>query len=74
MVQVGRGLVGQHELGVRDQRPRHGHPLLLSARYLVGIFVFLLHHPHGLQEGGNPLFPLLRGTFCTIRSGYSMFS
>src|SRR5690606_7617010 len=35
-VQVGRGLVGQHDPGLRRQRPGHGHPLLLAAGEPIG--------------------------------------
>ena len=37
-VERARGLVGQHQLRVRDERARHGGALLLSAGDLVGVF------------------------------------
>ena len=59
MVQIGGGFVRQDELGVGHQRPGHGHPLLLSAGDLVGIFVLLIRHAHGLQQGGHPVAAVL---------------
>ena len=45
-VEVGGGLVGQHDRRVRDQRARHRHPLALAARQLVGAVVRELAQAH----------------------------
>ena len=57
-VEVAGGLVGQDQVGLGDQRPGHGHPLLLPTGQLAGT---VLHPPgqtHLGQRGHGPLLAL----------------
>ena len=48
-VERGGNFVEQHDVGRHGQRPRDCHPLLLPARQLVGIGVYLFFQPHLAQ-------------------------
>ena len=50
VVEVGGGLVGQHERRVLDEGPGDGHPLLLSSRHLIGTMVTPLVQTDLLQQ------------------------
>ena len=54
-IQVGKGLVQQQDLGLLDQGPGNGHPLLLTAGELTGLAVEQLCD---LQHLGDILQPL----------------
>ena len=53
------GFIGQQQAGLVDDRPGHGHPLLLAARELVGLVVEPLGQTNPLQGCDRPLAPLL---------------
>jgi hypothetical protein len=57
-IQVARGLVGQDDGRVVDQCPGDGHPLLLSARQLVGPVMHPLAQSHRF-EGSDRAFVAL---------------
>ena len=59
-VEVGGGLVQQKDFGLHGQGAGDGHPLLLSARHLAGVFVGLFAQAHRLQQGHAPRRGLLR--------------
>src|SRR3990172_8236703 len=61
VVQVGGGLIRQHQLRVCDQRPGHSHPLLLPSGNLIGVFVFLVDHTDRFEESRHSLVPFPRG-------------
>ena len=52
-VQVARGLVGQNQLRLGDNGPRHSHELLLSARKLAGVEVFLADDVEPVERVGH---------------------
>ena len=52
-VQVGKGLVQQHELRARRQGTGQGHALLLAAREFVGVAVLAAFQAHQLQHFGH---------------------
>ena len=57
-IKIPRGLVGQDDPGVHDQRTGHGDPLLLSPGQLAGPMGHALRQPQFLKEsGGLPLCP-----------------
>lgn len=55
MVQVGRRLVSEHQLGIGHQRPRYRHPLLLPAGKLIGPLVRLVLHADRIKQGQDAL-------------------
>ncbi len=57
-VEVARGLVGEDELRLADQRAGDGHPLLLPAREAVRGVVQPVAEPHPLERLGRPAPPL----------------
>ena len=60
-VEVGGGLVGEHERRVGDQRPGHGHALPLAAGELAGAVAGVVGEPHRLEERVHPPSPLRGG-------------
>ncbi len=54
-VQVAGGLVGQDELGLGDQRPGHGDPLLLAAGELTGLVLGAVAEIDLVERGQRPL-------------------
>ena len=54
-VQVGEGLIEQHQLGARRERPCQGYALLLPARKFVGIAPLAARHSNQCQHLGNAL-------------------
>ena len=54
-IQVARGLVGEDDGGVVDQRPRDSHPLLLTAGKLVWTAVQPMRQTHRFQYFLSPL-------------------
>ena len=46
IVQVGRGFIGQHQLGLGHQGAGNGHALFLSAGELLGELVALVGNAH----------------------------
>src|SRR5262249_47677329 len=59
-VEIGRGLVGEHELGLFHQRPSDGYPLLLAAAQLVGAVLALIDQADGFEHRQSALAPLGR--------------
>ena len=49
-IEVARGLVGQHQGRLVDQRPGNGHALLLSAGHLRGFVVAAIGQPETIQK------------------------
>ncbi len=60
-VEVARGLVGQQQHGLVDERAGDGHPLLLAARELQRVGVHLVVQADRLQSGERAPLLLLRG-------------
>jgi hypothetical protein len=52
-VERSRGLVGEHDVGARDQRPRHRHPLALTARQLARAAALEPPEPEALEPRGR---------------------
>jgi hypothetical protein len=59
-VQVARRLVRQQDRRLPDNRPRHRHPLLLSARELRRVVLRAVRHANSLERRLHPLLPLRR--------------
>ena len=59
-VEVGERLVEQHKLGSRGQRPGQRHPLLLTARKLVGKLASLARQANRRKQVLDPLGTLRR--------------
>ena len=58
-VQRAGGFVRQHDLGLGDEGPGHGAPLLLPAGHLVGVLFQQGLDAQGLRQGGQPPHHLL---------------
>ena len=54
-IEIGRRLIGQHQIGIRRQRARHSHALLLAAGHLIGPAVFKSFQPHLSQPAVSQL-------------------
>jgi hypothetical protein len=54
LVERRRRLVGEHEAWPADERPRHGHALLLARRELVGCFVAISRPTARSSRGRAP--------------------
>ena len=52
-VKVARGLIGQHQRRVHDQRTRNGHALLHAARQLGRALVHGLGQAHGVEQAAR---------------------
>jgi hypothetical protein len=59
-IEARRGLVGDHERGPLDQRPRDGHPLALAAGQRVGPVLRMLGQAHRVEHRVDPRAPLGR--------------
>lgn len=60
-VQGGEGLVQEEDLGLQDQGPGQGHPLLLPPGKLPGVALLQAQEVHELQRPGHLLPDGLRG-------------
>ena len=58
-IQRARGFVRKQNFGLVDQSAGNGHPLALSARQLVGLFVVLSLESHAVQRFSGALGALL---------------
>src|SRR5450631_1255932 len=58
MIEVGRGLVGENDLGAYHQRPGNRDALTLAAAQLVGPVLGIIRQAHQLEEVRDPF-----GTF-----------
>ena len=56
-IQIPRRLIGKQHGGIGRQRPRNGHPLLLTAREVCRQMLHTLGQPHARQQ---PLRHLMR--------------
>src|SRR5579864_859825 len=59
-VEIGGGLVGEHQLRLLDERSRYSDALLLSAAELVGPLPALVAEPHGFEHSERALAALGR--------------
>ena len=60
-VQIRGRLVRQNDFRRRDERPCNGDPLFLTARKLVGKFIFLIEHSNLIKKGQYPFRSFLLG-------------
>jgi len=72
-IQAGGGLIGNHQPGPFDQRPRNRHPLALPARQGIGPVLGVVLQTHRLELCSHPFAPLGGGHSGDKQRGVHVF-
>ena len=72
-VEIGSGLVGQHQRGTMDDGARHGDALALAAGEQIGAMTGAIGEAHAIESRRHPLAAFGALTPC-MSSGNSTFS